>query len=143
MNNCMFLGRIVRDLEVQDANGTSLLRFAIAVGRKYKDKKGNNAEEVNFLDCVAWDKGAEIIAKHFKKGDPIIVNTAAKQEQWTAQDGTKRSAIVFRVNSFEFVPSSGKRSSHDEGDAGGSEVPVGAGSGESGGSSGGGDDIPF
>lgn len=139
MNNCIFLGRIVRDLELKDANGTSLLRFAIAVSRKYKDSKGNNAEEVNFLDMVAWDKGAEIIAKHFKKGDPIILNCAAKQEQWKAQDGSNRSAVVFRVNSFEFVPSSGggKRKNDDE-DAG-SSVSNDAGSDNSGS----GDDIPF
>lgn len=140
MNVCMLLGRIVRDLELKDANGTSLLRFSIAVGRKYKDSKGNNAEEVNFLDCVAWDKGAEIIAKHFKKGDPIILNTSAKQEQWTAQDGTKRSAVVFRVNSFEFVPGSGGKRKSDDEDAGSSDSNDSSSS--SGGSSGG-DDIPF
>lgn len=139
MNICTFLGRITRDLDVQDANGTSLLRFSIAVSRKYKDKKGNPLEEVNFLDCVAWDKGAELIAKHFKKGDPIIVHTAAKQEQWTAQDGTKRSAIVFRVNNFEFIPSTTRRNNNDESDtsSGGDTTSSG---GESGG---GGDDIPF
>lgn len=139
MNICTFLGRIVRDLEVVDANGISRLNFAIAVSRKYKDKKGNNAEEVNFLDCVAWDKGAEIIAKHFKKGDPIIVHTAAKQEQWTTKEGDKRSAIVFRVNSFEFIPSTTRRN-NDDSDAGTSSSEETKGS-DSNGS--GGDDIPF
>lgn len=142
MNNCMFLGRIVRDLEVQDVNGTALLRFSIAVSRKYKDKSGKGAEEVNFLDMVAWDKGAEVIAKHFKKGDPIIINAAAKQENWEDKEGKKRNAIVFRVNSFEFVPSSSRRNNDDDAggfsDAGSTEAPVTTGA-----ASGGGDDIPF
>lgn len=141
MNICTFLGRIVRDLEVVDANGISRLNFAIAVSRKYKDKKGNNAEEVNFLECVAWDKGAEIIAKHFKKGDPIIVHTAAKQEQWTTKEGDKRSAIVFRVNSFEFIPSTTRRNDSDSHeDTKSSESGNNSGSDSNGG---GGDDIPF
>ena len=141
MNICTFLGRITRDLEVTDANGTSLLRFSIAVSRKYKDKKGNQAEEVNFLDMTAWDKGAELIAKHFKKGDPIIVHCAAKQEQWQTKEGDKRSAVVFRVNNFEFIPSTNRRNK-DEDDVGGDDAgsPPASG-GDSG--SGGGDDIPF
>lgn len=112
MNICHFLGRLTRDPELEDANGTSLLRFTIAVSRKYKTQGGEKKEDTSFLDFVAWDKGAEAISKFFKKGDNIIVHASAKQEVWE-KDGQKRSKIVFRCENFEFPP--GNRSKDDDG----------------------------
>lgn len=145
MNSCKFLGRLTDNLKLETTEGgVSMLRFSIAVSRKYKDKNKKQVEEVNFLNMIAWDSGAELIAKYFGKGDPIIIDAAAKQERWQ-KDGKNFSAIVFRVNSFDFVPYNCKK---DE--EGGSSESESSGSsnagGDSGGSSNGGggnDDIPF
>lgn len=144
MNSCKFLGRLTDNLKLETTEGgVSMLRFSIAVSRKYKDKNKKQVEEVNFLNMIAWDSGAELIAKYFGKGDPIIIDAAAKQERWQ-KDGKNHSAIVFRVNSFDFVPYNCKKD--DEGDNSESESTGGnsgnAGGGDSG-NGGGGDDIPF
>lgn len=121
MNNCVFIGRLVREPELRNVSDTAVCNFSIAVNRKYKSQ-GETKEEVNFLEMVAWDKGAESIANFFKKGDPIIVYSSAKQESWTDKEGQKRNKIVFRVEKFEFPPTSSKR----EPDAESGDEPVGA-----------------
>lgn len=139
MNECHFLGRLAQDPEVKYLqNGTAVTNFSVAVSRKYKTSDGKKAEEVCFVPCEAWAKGAETISEYFSKGDPIIVHCSVKQETWET-DGQKRSKLVFRVNKFEFVPGNSKQNR----DADGGEETVAAGA-STGASSGGGDDeIPF
>lgn len=123
MNVCVFLGRLTRDPELKHVGNTSLTEFGIAVSRKFKTTQGETKEEVNFLDMVAWDRGAETISEYFKKGDQILVHASAKQDSWKDKDtGANRSKIVFRVDRFFFTSGSSKRN-NDEGEA----EPVGAG----------------
>jgi len=104
MNNCVFIGRLTKKPELEVAGNSNVTRFSIAVSRKYKSQ-GETKEEVNFLDMVAWDKGAETICQYFDKGDSIIVYASAKQETWTdSKTNSPRSKIVFRVEKFEFPP---------------------------------------
>lgn len=143
MNSCKFLGRLTDNLKLEKTEGgVSMLRFSIAVSRKYKDKNKKQIEEVNFLNMIAWDSGAELIEKYFKKGDPIIIDAAAKQERWQ-KDGKNHSAIVFRVNSFDFVPFNCKKDDEGSGESSESEPSSGGATGGGSTDAGGNDDIPF
>ncbi len=106
MNKCLFLGNLTKDPELRNvgAKGTAVTNFTIAVSRRFKRVNGETTKEVVFIECEAWDSGAETIVKYLKKGDPIIVFCSAKMEQWE-KDGVKHSKIRFRVDEFEFVPS--------------------------------------
>ncbi len=108
MNQCHFLGNLVRDPELTTLNGGKrVVNFSIAVSRTYKKGNGEREKEVSFLDCEAWDSGADAIAAHFKKGQPIIVHASIRQEQWKDKEtGNNRSRLRFRVNQFNFVPGS-------------------------------------
>ena len=90
-----------------------------------------------------FGKRAEVVNQYFKKGDPIFVEGRLKFDQWTAQDGAKRSKLRVFVENFEFLGrggggGGGQRSSQEAPaaapvDAGG-DVPYGGGMD---------DDIPF
>lgn len=147
MNNCIFIGRLANTPELRDAGDTKVANFSIAVNRKYKSN-GELRDEVSFLDMVAWDKGAETIAKYFDKGDSIILYCSAKQEVWEDKDTSKkRSKVVFRVERFEFPPANSKNKSNGSADNEDSGIPVGAGVGSAAGGEAGGqvgeDEIPF
>lgn len=115
MNECHFLGNLVRDPELKNvgAKKVACCNLSIAVNRRFK--RGDEwVSEASFLDLVAWDSGAEAIDKHFSKGDPIIVHCSVQQESWDDKDtGKKRSKLTFRVNKFEFVPGRKKGESDD------------------------------
>jgi single-strand DNA-binding protein len=114
MNNCVFIGRLTKKPELEVAGNTNVSKFSIAVSRKYKSQ-GELKEEVNFLDMVIWDKGAETLCQYFDKGDSIVLYTSAKQETWTDKaSGGQRSKIVFRVEKFEFPPFARKKNEDSE-----------------------------
>lgn len=112
MNECHFMGNLTRDPELKNVGtkGTAVVNFCIASSRKFKRSNGETAKEVTYLECEAWDSGAETISRHFKKGDPIIVHCSAKTEQWQDKDGNNRSRIKFRVNKFDFPIGKPRRS---------------------------------
>ena len=104
-NVTIFQGNIVREPEFAQTNGpTPILNFTVAHSRKYKQK-----EDVTFMDCVAYGKGAENIAKFFGKGDPILVTGRLLQNNWQDRDGNKRSKIILTVEQFHFAGPTGNR----------------------------------
>lgn len=107
INNVIIGGNLTRDPEVRvTPKGTSVAQFTIGNNRKWRDDGGQDREEVAFIDCEAWGKTAENIAKYFAKGRPIIVEGRLKQEQWEdKQTGQKRSRVKVSVGQFHFVGS--------------------------------------
>lgn len=62
INSVTLIGRVVRDIEVNSTNsGKSVASFALAV-----DGYGKDAD-ASFIDCVAWNKAAELLAEYAPK----------------------------------------------------------------------------
>ena len=106
MNIVHLSGNFVRDPELKEIeNGdrtTKVVNFVVASSRRFRKKDGSNDEETTFVNCEAWDSGAETIAKWFNKGDAIVIHGSIKNESWEDKDGNKRYRDKIRVSQFEF-----------------------------------------
>ena len=100
MNYCFFVGKLASDPELKEVGNTVVVNFALAVEEHWKEKDGTKNNRVDFFNFEAWDSGASTIAKIFKKGDIIAVESEARQHKWDGKDGTKRQKVVYRVKSF-------------------------------------------
>ena len=99
MNVVILMGRMTRDPELKyTSGGKAFANFSLAV-QKTKD-------EVEFIDCTAWEKTAETIAEYFRKGNRILIQGRLSVSNYE-QIGEKRKSTRVVVNSFEFVESSG------------------------------------
>jgi single-strand DNA-binding protein len=116
MNRVSLLGNLTRDPELKELKtGNKVVKFSVAVnGRPYK-KNGETVRDVTYLECEAWEGGAEMINKHFQKGKGIIVHGELRQDRWETEDGQKRNRHFLRVIDFDFVPGS-KRDEQDGGE---------------------------
>lgn len=96
MNNCSFIGRLGRDPEMRyTTNGKAVVSFSLAVNRDGKK------DESDWIDFVAWEKTAEVIAQYCHKGDLIGVTGNLQRREWE-KDGQKRFAHEVRVNRIDF-----------------------------------------
>lgn len=130
MNLVVETGRLTRDPEAKLVGSgdkqVTVVNFDIAVGRKYRKNDGSVGEEVNFFPCEAWDSGAEAIAKHFSKGDPILVIGSLRNDTWEDKDtGAKRTKTKIRVDRFEFFE--GRRKDAGDSSEQSTDEPVGVG----------------
>lgn len=97
MNKTILLGNLTRDPELSYSagKGTPICKLSIAVRR---DK-----ESSDFINCVAWNKNAELIASNFVKGSKIAVTGSIKTGSYEAKDGHKVYTTDVWIETFEFV----------------------------------------
>lgn len=107
LNKVMLMGNLTRDIELRTLpSGQSVGAFAIAINRNWTGQDGEKREEVTFVDCDAWGKTAEIMAKYLSKGRPVFVEGRLRQDTWDDKEtGQKRSKMKVVVESFQFIDS--------------------------------------
>lgn len=105
MNSCNFCGRLTKDPELNTTqSGKKYIRFCLAVDG-IKDKDGNKTAD--FVDCIAWNKSAEIIAQYARKGSKLGVSGRLHTTTYE-KDGEKRKSVDIVVNEFELLDSKPK-----------------------------------
>ena len=117
MNNVQLLGRLTKDVElrVSQKSKKNFAYFTLAV---------QNGEDAMFIDCVAFDKLAETIEKHVKKGNRLLVEGSINVSTYVDKDGNNRKSTNVFVNKITFIESakkeddkkSSKKSKKDEDD---------------------------
>lgn len=113
VNVVILAGRLTRDPEHRTTpNGSSVAKFGLAIGRKFKGKDGNVQEETTFVDVDAWGKQAAAIAQYCKKGSPVLVQGSLRTESWEDKaTGQKRSKLLVSADRVQFL---GTKPSGDE-----------------------------
>lgn len=107
-NKVMLMGNLTRDIEIrQTPNGHSVGNIGLAVNRRFKSSDGQDREETTFVDCEAWGRTAEVMAKYLSKGRPVFIEGRLKLDQWQDKDGGNRSKLKVVVEGFQFVDSRG------------------------------------
>lgn len=97
MNNVSLIGRLTKDVEERRTqNGTPVVSFTLAVDRRKKE------DGADFINCIAWDKAAETIAKYVHKGDLLGV-TGHIQTRNYEKDGRMVYVTEVVTTSFQFL----------------------------------------
>lgn len=102
-NKVILGGRLTADPELKTTQtGTPVLSFTIAVNRR-RAKDGD--QQSDFINCVAWDKRAELISKHFHKGSCICLVGELQVRKWQDSNGGNRYSTEVLVSEVNFVDS--------------------------------------
>ena len=97
MNNVSLIGRLTKDVkERRTQNGTPVASFTLAVDRRKKE------DGADFINCIAWDKAADTIAKYVHKGDLFGV-TGHIQTRNYEKDGRMVYVTEVVTTSFQFL----------------------------------------
>lgn len=103
-NRVILAGNLTRDPQLSyTPSNTPVVEFGMAINRKWRDQQGNTKEEVCFVDLRAYGKPAEIINQYMSKGRSLLVEGRLRFDQWTGQDGNKRSKHMVIVENFQFL----------------------------------------
>lgn len=118
MNTVIIRGNMVRDPEIRSVGSgdrsTSVVNFTVATSREYTKSDGTRDKVTSFINCEAWDSGAETISSTLAKGDLVFVEGSLRNDSWE-KDGVKHSTLKVRVNNFaKITKNSKKRQSSNE-----------------------------
>lgn len=108
LNKVMLMGNLTRDPELRHTpSGMAIADFGMAINRQRKGADGNRIDETTFVDITAFGRQAEVIQQYLRKGRPVYIEGHLRLEQWTTQDGQKRSKLSVVVENFQFLDTKG------------------------------------
>ena len=126
LNRVFLIGRLTRDPEQRSLqSGSSVTNFGLAVNRTYTRRdSGEKVEETCFVDCEAWGRQAETIARYTTKGRQLFVEGRLKLDTWE-RDGQRHSKLRVVVENFQFLDAQGGGGQGGGGQGGGAQASSG------------------
>ena len=110
MNKCWITGRITKDLTLEHTkSGTAVCQFSIATNRQITR---DGEKQVDFINCVVWNKQAENLAKYQSKGNLIGIQGQLRVDNYETNGEKKHKTYVLCEN-IEFLGSK-KETTSDE-----------------------------
>ena len=102
MNLVVLTGRLTKECDLTvTQSGKSVTKLSLAVADSF------NKDKVDFINCVAWNKTAEIMAQYLKKGSKIGVQ-GKMQTGCYEKEGKKIYTTEIVIDNFEFLDSKKK-----------------------------------
>ena len=114
LNRCEFIGRLGQAPETRyTTSGKAVASFSIACGSQWKDKEtGEKKESVEWINCTAFDKLAEIIGEYLVKGSQVYVSGKMKTDKYQDKEtGKDRYSTKVIVDTMQML--GGKRDGDD------------------------------
>ncbi|MBU0646400.1 single-stranded DNA-binding protein [Patescibacteria group bacterium] len=116
LNRATIIGNLTRDPEVrQTPGGQSVASFGVATNRSWTGTDGNKQEQVEFHNCVAWGKLAEICGQYLAKGRKVYIEGRLQTRDWEGQDGVRRYRTEIVTENMIILDRAGSGPSHDSG----------------------------
>lgn len=99
LNKASFVGRMVRDPELRfTPNGVAVANFTLAMRNPY-----NQDGTADFINFVAWQKTAELVADKHVKGDWIAVDGRMQSRSYENNDGNTVFVVECSVDNVTLI----------------------------------------
>ena len=110
MNKVILQGRLTADIELKGKN-TKYAQFVLAV-RDGVDADGE--PRTQFIRCVAFGKGAEVLDQFTGKGSPLCVCGRINNSSYEDEKGETKWSTQVMVDDFDLVGSAPKEEKQEE-----------------------------
>ena len=108
-NRVVLIGRLTKDPDLKySESNLPVLRFTIAVNRMFTDQNGQ--KQADFINCVAFRKQAENMARFLGCGSQIAVEGRIQTRNYQGKDGNTVYVTEVVAESVQFLES--KNSPH-------------------------------
>jgi single-strand DNA-binding protein len=99
INQVGISGRLCQDPEFRvSENGKPRATFSIAVNFNYRDSLGEWKQDATFVPVVVWDKLAEAISEHLRKGSGVFLTGRLRSRTFETEEGNRTILEVVARN---------------------------------------------
>lgn len=107
-NQVILVGNMARDPELRTIpSGQSVANFAVATNRVWQNQDGQQEEQADFHNVVAWGKLAELAQQYLAKGRKVMVVGRLQTRSWEGDDGKKNYRTEVVANDISFLDKPG------------------------------------
>lgn len=103
INKIILEGRIAKPFDLRrTSQGNAVVNFSLCVERIHK----NEGKEVDFLNCVAWNKMAENLERYCEKGSVIGIVGRLQTREYENAQGQKVYITEIYCEEIHYLPKS-------------------------------------
>lgn len=107
LNKALLYGNLTRDPELRALpSGQQVASFSIATNRSFRNKEGQQQDQTEYHNVVAFGRQAEVIGQYLKKGRPVFIEGRIQTRSWESE-GKKNYRTEIVVDNFQFGPQAG------------------------------------
>ena len=124
LNKVQLTGRLGKDPETRyTPQGSAITKLAVASNRRWRTAEGEDREDTEWFNVVAWNKLGEICAQYLQKGSRVYFEGRLQTRSWDdPQTGQKRYMTEVIANDMIMLDSRNDRMggapNYEEADAG-------------------------
>lgn len=106
INRVVLVGRLTRDPQSRKTpNGKSVTSFTVACDRRGQKVEGQPTAD--FINCVSWNKVADVVAQYTHKGSLVGVEGRIQTRNYDDQSGNKVFITEVLADSVQFLEPKG------------------------------------
>ena len=106
----MLIGNVGRDPEVryldgngQPGQGTKVATFTLATTERYRDRSGEQRENTEWHNIVAWRQSADVAERFIRKGTQVFIEGRLRTRSYTDQQGVKKYTTEITVDNLQLL----------------------------------------
>lgn len=108
INKVILIGRLGKDPEMRyTSSGTAVVNFSMATNHFTKDKDGNNSDQTEWHQVVAFGRTAEVAGEYLNKGKLVYIEGRLQTRSWDDQNGQKRYKTEVVCSNLQLLGSKG------------------------------------
>lgn len=100
INRVNITGRLVRNPELKNAGGATILTFSVAVEDPFR-KNGEWDKYTNFFDCVMFGDKANGWSQRLFKGSQVTIEGKLHQSRFQTKEGKNASKVEIKIEKVE------------------------------------------
>lgn len=104
MNKVILIGNLTKNIDLKYlTTGVAVGESSMAINQVYKKQDGTKVQDTCFIDIVMYGRSAEISNQYLNKGSKLCIEGKLNFQQWSDQNGNKRSKHIVSVEKVEFL----------------------------------------
>ena len=107
LNKVLLIGNTGKDPEFTvTQTGRKRASFSLATTKRYRDANGEQKEQTDWHNLIAWGKTADVIESlGVHKGMPLFIEGSISYRSWNDQNGQKRYSPEVIIETFQLLGS--------------------------------------
>ncbi len=110
VNKVILIGNLGDDPELRyTGSGTAVCNMSLATNETYTDSDGNEVQNTEWHDVVAWGRLGEICNEYLQKGSQVYFEGKLQTRSWDDRDGNTRYSTDVKAREMMFLDSNRQR----------------------------------
>ena len=104
INRVTLVGNVGDEPRVSERDGEVFVaNFPLATSETWRDKEGEEITRTEWHRIVVWNKAAQIVENHVKKGDRLYIEGKISTNSWEDKEGNRHYSTEIVCDSFLFL----------------------------------------